>query len=96
MSLTSRYADLAEVPAGPLNDRPELAPRDLLDAEAVELSGATWDHVVTQGERMDMLAFSHLGDSRLWWMIADMNLDVDPLRLRGGQRLLMPMVDALR
>ena len=50
-------------------------------------------HVVTQGERPDLLAFRYLGDARLYWRIADANGVIDPHELTDtpGRRVTVPM-----
>lgn len=86
----SRYEGLGIVPAGPLNERPEVAPRLLLDPAQAAKGRGTYEYTVVQGDRIDVLAYQALGDSRLWWVIADLNPDVDPLRLQGGQIIVLP------
>ena len=60
-------------------------------APSAPLSAAV-AHVVTQGERPDLLAFRYLGDALLYWRIADMNEVIDPHELtdRPGRRILVP------
>ena len=87
---TSRYAGQAVVQPEPEEERLELSPRVTVDAPAVEAAGLTVDYEVIQGDRIDNLAFNHLGDSRLWWVIADLNPDIDPMRLVGGTTLKLP------
>lgn len=38
-------------------------------------------HVVTDGERPDLIAHRHLGDPRQWWRVADVNPVLDPHEL---------------
>lgn len=93
--MSSRYASLQTVEPSELNARSELAPRRLPDVVEVEKSGRTWEYPVTEGERIDQIAYRVLGDSRQWHAIADLNPDIDPLELVGGTRLLMPRIQDL-
>lgn len=49
-------------------------------------------HVTSAGDQLDALAYDYMGDSRLWWAIADLNRDVleDELRIPAGIRLVIP------
>jgi len=49
-------------------------------------------HLVAQGERPDLLAFQYLGDSLLYWRIADANGVLDPHELTDtpGRRVTVP------
>lgn len=87
---TSRYAGLSVLPPSPWNARVEVAARKLIDGDALERLGRTFEYVCVQGDRIDVLAFDVLGDSRLWYVIADMNPHVDPLFLRGGDLIRLP------
>lgn len=53
----------------------------------------TIDHVLSVGERLDLLAFKYYGDPEYWWIIAMANRIQDPFSLTVGQRLRVP-VDA--
>ena len=50
-------------------------------------------HVVTQGERLDHIAFRHLGDPEQFWRIADVNteMDADRLTTPAGRRVDIPL-----
>jgi len=53
----------------------------------------TWVVIMTSyGDSLDALAHQYLGDTRLWWVIADVNRDVveDELRIQPGTRLIVP------
>jgi hypothetical protein len=41
-------------------------------------------------DRLDLIAHTEYGDSRLWRVIADANKISDPLSIRPGQRLIIP------
>lgn len=93
---TSRYQGLDIAPIGALNERAEIATRMLVDGDALERAGKTFEYTVTQGDRIDRLAYKSLGDSRLWWLLADLNPHVDPLFLKGGDVLRFPRLDLIR
>ena len=95
MRTTSRYTGLRALAPGPYNDRAEVSARELLNALDPAVLRVTYEHVVVQGERIDQLAYRKLGDSRLWWMLADLNPHVDPLFLLGGDVLRVPRVDQI-
>jgi nucleoid-associated protein YgaU len=46
---------------------------------------------VTAGDRLDTIAYEVYGDATKWRLIAEHNHLVDPLRLRGGQQLSIPL-----
>lgn len=49
-------------------------------------------HEVIAGERLDQLAFRFGGDSRLWWVIAEVNnIFGYPLFLEAGTKLKIPV-----
>ena len=63
--------------------------------EPVDKSSLGDDFVVVttlEGDQLDALADRHLGDARLWWVLADLNRDVleDALRLEPNTRLVVP------
>lgn len=93
MTPTSRYFGLPVLPAGGNNLRPEYAPRSLANAGDLVRRGLTWERQVHAGERIDQIAFEALGDSRLWWLITDLNPDIDPLFLDPTVRLIMPRLE---
>ena len=48
-------------------------------------------YLVRDGDRIDLLAHRHLGQARLWWMIADANPEIhDWLALQAGTVLRIP------
>jgi hypothetical protein len=65
---------------------PHLRPRLLPPAESFAVIGV---HVVTDGERPDLLSYQHLGDAEAWWRIADANpvLAPDELTDTPGREL---------
>jgi hypothetical protein len=46
---------------------------------------------VVAGDRLDTIAYQVYGDATKWRLIAEHNQIVDPLRLRGGQQLTIPL-----
>jgi nucleoid-associated protein YgaU len=53
------------------------------------------EHVVREGDRLDLLARHYYGDDRLWWRILDANPDLASgvelsLRERAGEVILIP------
>jgi len=54
---------------------------------------AVFNHLVTQGERTDLLAFQYYRDPLKFWRIADANTDVmqaEELTAEPGRRILIP------
>jgi nucleoid-associated protein YgaU len=47
------------------------------------------EYTVVAGDRLDLIAFRLLGDSELWWQIADANPALDPRELTApvGRKL---------
>jgi hypothetical protein len=50
----------------------------------------TVDHVLSVGERLDLLAYRYYGDEEYWWVIALANRIQDPFALTPGTRLRIP------
>jgi hypothetical protein len=50
-------------------------------------------HRATDSERIDHLAYRHLGAPAAWWLIADANLKSHPAELPGeaGEEVLIPV-----
>lgn len=53
------------------------------------------EHVVREGDRLDLLARHYYGDDRLWWRILDANPDLSSgvelsLKSRAGEVILIP------
>ncbi len=55
------------------------------------------EHVVTQGERLDRIAGTHLGDAEQWWRIADANAAMHPAALVAtiGRRLRITLPEGV-
>lgn len=50
-------------------------------------------HTVTDGERLDLIAYRYLGDAKLWWIVCDYNDIFFPLELGPGTVLRIPSVE---
>jgi nucleoid-associated protein YgaU len=52
------------------------------------------EHVVAQGDRLDLLAFRFYGDPEQFWRLCDVNRALDPADLvdEPGRRLVVPAV----
>ena len=53
------------------------------------------EHVITEVDRLDLLARHYYGDDRLWWRILDANPDLQcgvdiSLAARAGEVILIP------
>ena len=77
--------------------RLELTHREFLDFEILNAPGSYIYHHVETGDRIDNLAFDFLNDTRLWWVIADMNplLIKDTNILPVGEYIKIPTLDIL-
>lgn len=94
---SSRYAEEISGVAGAgdrLDARLELTNREMLDFEHFESSGSYDEYTVIAGDRIDSLAALYLGDSRLWWVIVDLNPIVisDALYLSEGSIINIPTI----
>ena len=96
---TSRYAGCeiatATVPdgSGGTRDGRYLRRRDLPDPRATRAVGV---HRVQSGDRLDLIAATHLGDPEAAWQIADANLALDPDELVAeGDLLTIPLPGGL-
>ena len=56
-----------------------------------------FEHIVHGGERPDLLSAKTLGDSELYWRVADANAVIDPNELTDtiGSRVLIPQPPGL-
>ncbi|WP_229369291.1 LysM domain-containing protein [Umezawaea beigongshangensis] len=57
---------------------PHLRRRPLPPPESFTAIG---EHVVSEGDRVDLLADRYLGDAGAWWRVADANPVLDPAEL---------------
>lgn len=53
-------------------------------------------HIVGQNERLDTIAYTYYKNSKLWWVIADINQIFDPFTLTIGTTLLIPSIPHLK
>lgn len=49
-------------------------------------------HVIIQNERLDTIAYKYYKNSKLWWVIADVNNVFDPFDLSGFSTLVIPNI----
>ena len=77
----------------PGGDRVELTPPPQFEVGTSDAEAYT----THAGDRLDQLAFDLLGDSRLWWVLADLNraLIPDSLFLTPGITLTIPTLKAV-
>lgn len=89
---TSRYAG---VPLALWQPRPDAPPRAYVRrrfiAQPAEIAVAA-RHLVTRGDRPDLVAASYLGEPLLYWHVADANAVMDPNELteEPGRRIAIP------
>ncbi len=50
-------------------------------------------HPVTDYDNLSDIAFDHYGDSKYWWVIADVNNIMDPFTLTPNTNLIIPDLD---
>lgn len=88
---TSRYKDCRRYSADPRDAvcGKGVRPRDIGAAVGV------LEHVIIQGDRLDLLADHYFGDPRLWWRILDANPDLGSgaevsRKERAGEVILIP------
>lgn len=54
------------------------------------------EHVVVQGDRLDLIAAANIGDPTQWWRIADANRALDPEDLiESGKRLRITLPEGI-
>lgn len=95
---TSRYAAVpvatTQIPDGTGNLREVRYLRRRFPPQPASLHIVT-EHVVTQGDRLDLLAATYFDDPTQFWRITDANACVHPDELladdRLGDRLLIPV-----
>jgi hypothetical protein len=64
---------------------------------APERFSLLFEHVVTEGERLDQIAGKHLGDAEAFWRIADANAAMRPEELTEtiGRRLRITLPEGI-
>ena len=77
----------------PVGGRPEPTP----PAQFTVPVGTAEPYTIRQGDRLDQMAFALLGDSRLWWVLVDLNREAlsDTLVLEPGTQILIPTLQAV-
>lgn len=50
----------------------------------------TVEHIISAGERLDVLAYKYYGDEDYWWVIAIANRILDPFSISVGAKLRIP------
>lgn len=53
-------------------------------------------HRVSYGDTLWRLAFKYYGNSKLWWIIADVNNIINPFELTIGVDLLIPDYEVIK
>lgn len=86
----SRYAHLDSVT---VDARLQYPPRERVPRSARSRGEM---YTIREGDRIDMIAYTMLSDSRLWWLIADMNplKILDPMDLVPGTEIFVPSLEA--
>ena len=77
------------------NGRMEIEPRDTIDLTEEQRAIVCETYIVQEGDRIDNLAAEMCGDSRLGWLIVELNpLEIsDPLVLTPGATVWIPTLD---
>jgi nucleoid-associated protein YgaU len=75
-----------------MQEVPQVAPKNAKQGQnpTSHAFGARRVHVVREGDTIDWIASTELGDASTWRVIAEANNLDDPRRLRPGQRLIIP------
>ncbi len=92
----SRYHDIETVSLT-TNDGRVLAYLRRRFLPAPERFSLLFEHVVTEGERLDQIAGKHLGDAEAFWRIADANAAMRPVELAEtiGRRLRITLPEGI-
>lgn len=55
------------------------------------------EHIVTQGDRPDLVAYRHFGDAEQFWRVCDANNDLDPFQLTAtaGRRIRITLPEGI-
>ena len=53
-------------------------------------------HRIVYGDKLWMLAYKYYGDSKFWWVIADVNNIINPFELTVGLDLLIPDIEVIK
>ena len=52
-------------------------------------------HIIKDTDQLDGIAFKYYNNSKLWWLIADVNLIFNPFELITGNKLIIPNLNVL-
>ena len=82
---------------GVLEERVELPPRETLSLDEDRANELGEMDTIRAGDRIDYLSFQLLGDSRRWWILADLNPTIltDPLNPPVGEEIFVPYLDVV-
>ena len=80
------------------NPRLILEPREFVNPELLDNISGVETYVVRQGDSVLVLAAELLGDTRLWWLIAELNPEAvpDPQRLVPGTVIRVPPLEVVQ
>ena len=53
-------------------------------------------HLVSEDETLSDIAYNEYGNSKLWWVIADVNNIIDPFLMEVGTSLIIPNINTLK
>ncbi len=87
----SRYKDARRFVA----DEPGATPFKGTRPREIGAATGVLEHVIQEGDRLDLLARHYYSDPRLWWRIIDANPDLQSgvevsLKERAGEVILIP------
>jgi hypothetical protein len=94
---TSRYAAVPILAHDPGDGRPPVPYLGRRLVPRPQRLGSLGEHIVVEGDRLDLLAARYLGDPQLWWRIADGNVagHPDELTATPGRRLRLTVQEGL-
>ena len=52
-------------------------------------------HIIKDTDQLDGIAFKYYKNSKLWWLIADVNSIFNPFELTTGDKLIIPDLNVL-
>jgi len=92
---TSRYKDARRFESGKSGDEQGVVRCKGVRPREIGAAVGVLEHVVQEGDRLDLLARHYYSDPRLWWRILDANPDLHSgveisLRERAGEVILIP------
>lgn len=89
----SRYATTATLSYDPPGNAPLISYLARRLVPQLGSTGVLGYHAVVGGDRLDLIAYTALGDPQLWWQLADANYCIDPAALTAtlNRMLTIPM-----